>query len=142
MPSERPGEVDSIPPAEGSDVTTVLTTTHQAPATGRSGRFVEGLQHYWNGSFTDAAAEFKAAREAAPQNAKYAYFHALALHGAGLVDEAQEVLVTAVELERRAPIASWGRVMQRVQGASRLWLEEARKQLLREAKLPLQRPLS
>ena len=41
----------------------------------------------------------------------------------GLADEA---LAAAVDVDARYPIPDWGRLMQRVQGKQRVWLEKAR----------------
>jgi len=89
--------------------------------------FAAGLAHYRNGRFEQAAREFRIAMDASEHNAKYAYFRAVALHAAGGQDEANQALALAVEAEKRSPVANWGRVMERIQGQPRLWLEEARK---------------
>jgi hypothetical protein len=121
--SQEPNPVDvaSFPVAASVNLTagTALASDH----------FVTGLSGYWNGDYSLAAEQFQVALEAAPGNAKYAYFVALALHQAERENQAVQALVHAVELERQSPIRNWGRVMERVQGASRVWLEETRREL-------------
>ncbi|MCO6454595.1 MAG: hypothetical protein J5I93_04770 [Pirellulaceae bacterium] len=91
--------------------------------------FGRGLSHLWNGESDAAIRQLQIARDADASSAKYAYFLALALRQADRGTEADRTLADAVELERRAPISGWGQLMQRVQGADRLWIETARGQL-------------
>jgi hypothetical protein len=92
-------------------------------------RFVTGLDLYRSAKHRAALAEFAAAVNADPDNAKYVYFCALAQRQLGLHDLAESSVARAVHLEQAAPVANWGRVMERVQGPSRLWLEDARRQV-------------
>jgi hypothetical protein len=94
-----------------------------------SRHFADGLDQYRDGLYEKAIASFAAATSAAPTDAKYAYFHALALHSAGKKAEAEARLAIAIELEAAAPVANWGRAMERVQGEARIWVETARQQL-------------
>lgn len=94
-----------------------------------SDAFIAGLAHYRAVRFEEAAAEFQRAAKSASSNAKYAYFHALALYQADRKDEARRQLEIAVSLEKLSPIENWGRVMERVQGHPRLWVEDARQTL-------------
>jgi Flp pilus assembly protein TadD len=108
-----------------------LQTVSHIPGTGEASHapasFAAGLELYRSGRYEQAAERFLVAAEAAPDNAVYGYYRAVALHRAGRESEAQDSLTTAVAAERRLPIANWGVAMERVQGSSRLWLEEARK---------------
>jgi hypothetical protein len=51
----------------------------------------------------------------------------LAYYNVAGEEAANQWLAQAVELERQAPIANFGRSMERVQGRARLWLEQARR---------------
>jgi hypothetical protein len=79
--------------------------------------------------YAEAVTSFSAATSAAPADAKYAYFHALALYSAGKKAEAEAQVTIAAELEAAAPVANWGRAMERVQGEARMWVEAARAKL-------------
>jgi hypothetical protein len=89
--------------------------------------FTRGLRAYWDGSMNDALQSFDAASAADPRNALYQYYRALAYYNVAGEDAANQWLAQAVELERQAPIANFGRNMERVQGRARLWLEQARR---------------
>ena len=91
-----------------------------------SRHFAAGLEKYRDGLFAAATENFAAATQAAPADAKYAYFHALALYSVGKKVEAESQIAIAIELDSAAPIANWGRAMERVQGEARLWVEAAR----------------
>ena len=95
--------------------------------------YLTGMELYRGAQFDLAAKEFDNASQASPDNAKYAYFRALALHCSGQANGAYEALAVAVELEKQSPVENWGRVMSRVQGNVRIWLEDGRKQLSKEA---------
>jgi hypothetical protein len=94
-----------------------------------SRHFAAGLEKYRDGLYDEAVKLFSAATEAAPTDAKYAYFHALALYSAGKKTEAEAAVANAAELEDAAPVANWGRAMERVQGEARIWVEAARQKL-------------
>ena len=94
---------------------------------GPASAFAGGLEHYRHGRYDQAAGEFQTAMEAAPENARYAYYCAVALHEAGRQAEAAKALSRAVEAERQCPVPNWGQAMERIQGQARLWLDEARK---------------
>ena len=95
--------------------------------------FESGLTSFWQGQYEEALVEFDSATKAAPSQAKYAYFHALALYGAGREADALTVVAAAVELEQDTRSLNWGRMMERVQGNPRLWIESARKRMTSEA---------
>lgn len=105
---------------------TELPEVNEAEAAAASRHFATGLEAYRDGKFAAASESFSAATSAAPSAAKYAYFHALALYSAGNKTEAETQLAIAVELDAAAPVSNWGRAMERVQGAARLWVEAAR----------------
>jgi hypothetical protein len=48
------------------------------------------------------------------------------LYQADRLDEAERALDTAIQIEQSTPIAGWGRLMERVQGQPRLWVEQRR----------------
>ncbi|MCA9248344.1 MAG: hypothetical protein KDA42_14555 [Planctomycetales bacterium] len=54
------------------------------------------------------------------------YFLALAQREAGHVAAATATLSAAIEREQSYPVDAWGTRMQRVQGSSRLWIEQSR----------------
>ena len=121
-PEQSAGET-----GEGSRLQTVSHIPGTSAASHAAAPFAAGLEHYRGGRFEQAAEQFRMAAEIAADNATYGYYRAVALHRAGRESEAQDSLTTAVAAERRLPIANWGVAMERVQGSSRLWLEEARK---------------
>ncbi len=100
-----------------------------APEGPQAGLFAAGVEQYRNGRFQEAAESFRSALNSVPTNAKYAYYHAAALHQAGLEAEATDALAKAAALDRQSPVAQWGQTMQRIQGATRIWLEQGRKSL-------------
>lgn len=67
-----------------------------------------------------------------PGNPEPHYARAFLEHKAGRVSEAQKSVVTARGLEKKRPIADWGRFMERYQGPSRVWLEAARRKPIEE----------
>jgi hypothetical protein len=115
-------------PAELVSRTAELSHEDANPALA-SDAFVAGLAAYRWGQFDEAIKQFEEATQAAGSNAKYAYFYALALYQTDRKSEAQKQLKTAVSLEKASPICDWGRVMERVQGLPRLWIEDARQTL-------------
>lgn len=133
-----PGDDPAPPVPEFTDETAATSadppyrlTASIAPAkaTDLGSDFSTGLTLYRSGEFAQAAAVFQNALAEAPADAKYAYFHAIALYQAGQTDDAWKSLATAVKLESQNPIGNWGRTMERVQGPTRIWLEEGRRQL-------------
>ena len=111
-----------------NDTGTYQTASQVAPASSNEAGnlWARGLDLYRSGRFEEAAERFHGAVQAAPGDAKYAYFHAAALHRAGHGSEAADALTLAVQAEERAPIANWGRTLERIQGATRVWLEQNR----------------
>ena len=72
-----------------------------------------------------ATAAEKVARD--PANPELQYALAYFQHKAGRVNDAKKSVVAARGLEKKRPVADWGRVMERFQGPSRVWLDEARR---------------
>lgn len=114
--------VEKIPAVQTTSLQTQITDQTESRK-----QFVTGLNAFWAGQYEGATAAFQDAKSADPTNAKCAYFLALSHYRAGRMSEAEQALTAAVELERHVPIADWGRSMERIQGAERLWLENARR---------------
>ena len=55
------------------------------------------------------------------------YVLAYQQHRAGQLNDARKTIRTANELEQLRPIANWGRLMERYQGPSRVWVEDTRR---------------
>jgi tetratricopeptide (TPR) repeat protein len=94
--------------------------------------FEDGLYLYRTGRYYEALGRIQYAAEQDPNQAKYYYLLALAQRQVGLQDEAMASVQVAADLERPNPIQSWGRMMERYQGYSRVWLDEARQDALRQ----------
>ncbi|HTU26155.1 MAG TPA: hypothetical protein VMF30_12190 [Pirellulales bacterium] len=92
-----------------------------------SAEFERGLEAFRGGSMNDALRAFASAAETEPSNAIYHYYRALAMFEVAGADGAQNLLATAVEVERREGVENWGKRMERVQGRGRLWVENARR---------------
>ena len=99
-------------------------------AAGNDGRarvwFGDGLHKFWSRRYQDAIGRFQAARKVDPTNPAYVYFLALAYKRSGHEDLAKTALAEAVELEAGYRVSNWGKMMERVQGKERVWLEDAR----------------
>jgi hypothetical protein len=106
----------------------IVTLQKKAGAEAAADLFASGLKLYHDGAFDAAAREFGAAAELAPTKAKYLYFQALAAYQKGDFNAASGLVKTGVRVEQENPGESWGRMMERVQGPHRLWLEDARRQ--------------
>ena len=87
-----------------------------------------GLHRYWDGDYQTASQDFQSAAKANPNDAMSRYFQALAQRRLGNKGEARDALKTAVDVEQRFPVARWGFRMQRIQGAERVWIEQARRE--------------
>jgi predicted Zn-dependent protease len=133
-----PGPVASPEPAAAPEPTADPSASNQqtnfrlASQTSRngsgegSGAFGRGLRSYRDGNMNEALVGFEAAAVAEPQNALYQYYRALAVYNQQGAEAASQWLQQAVELERQAPVANYGKRMERVQGRARLWIEQAR----------------
>jgi tetratricopeptide (TPR) repeat protein len=106
----------------------IVTMQKKADAEAANDLFLSGLKLHQDGAFDAAAREFGAAAELAPTKAKYLYFQALATYQKGDFNSAGELVKSAVRVEQENPGESWGRMMERIQGPHRLWLEDARRQ--------------
>lgn len=89
--------------------------------------FQRGLTAFRAKNMNGAAAEFNAAAELEPDNALYHYYLAMSTFETAGADAANEARQKAIELELREPIKDWGRRMERIQGRSRVWIEQARR---------------
>ncbi len=79
------------------------------------------------GNFNAAIVELLAAIQLDHKNPSWHYVLAYLQHRAGQVNDARKTVQTASELEQQRPIPNWGRLMERYQGPSRVWLENARR---------------
>ncbi len=96
---------------------------NRSPASKEAGK---ALHCFWNGDYSGAVARLQTAQELDPESAFLGYYSALALARVGRPAEAQEALTAAVQLEIRHPVPDWYRLMERIQGRERSWLEAAR----------------
>lgn len=152
LPSERP-HGDDTPledtaqpspealaekPAASAQVPVRAASENNSPTVEQSKAIIElqksastwfsiGLLHYWRREFDRAIPAFEAAAAYRPNDPTYGYFLALSLFVGGRRPEAERVLQAAVQLESRHVAPDLGRVMERVQGPHRLWMENARR---------------
>ncbi len=89
-------------------------------------RFAEGRSLYYQRRYQEAATRLQLAINDDSTDPLYYYFLALAQFQMGNREQATAAARTAAALEQRSPIQSWGRVMERCQGAARVWLEQQR----------------
>jgi len=89
--------------------------------------FNRGVGLYRSRQLNEALAAFEAAIALEDNNAMYHYYLAMTLFGLNGAEAGQEELNRAVVLEEQAPIADWGKRMQREQGRVRAWVEKARR---------------
>ena len=89
--------------------------------------FDKGLIAFRSRSLTSAIGDFDTALSAEPTNAMYHYYRALALYERDGAEVAGDALQQAIQLERDQPIVNWGKRMERVQGRSRIWVENTRR---------------
>jgi tetratricopeptide (TPR) repeat protein/endogenous inhibitor of DNA gyrase (YacG/DUF329 family) len=116
----RPRAADPAPPIAREDEEVALRRATSNAALGY------GIHSFWERRYENAIDSFVRAQEDDPTNAAAGYFLALVYARSGQKELAEETLAAAVELEAVHPVANWGRLMERVQGRQRLWLEEAR----------------
>jgi hypothetical protein len=123
-PAPAPAPEAADPSANNSQ-----TSFRMASQTRRDGSpaFTRGLRSYRDGNMNEALRSFDTAAAAEPQNALYHYYRALTVYNLQGAEAAGQWLDQAVALERQAPVEHWGRIMERVQGRARLWVEEARR---------------
>lgn len=124
-----PSSVSTQTPADDVTFTTLTSQTPEEAAVPVDAQqlFRAGLEQFYRGDYAGAMTALEQASRQDTTNAKYAYFWALAAHQAGAQDQAELAVRDAVQREIGAPVANWGRVMERVQGTARLWLEQARR---------------
>jgi hypothetical protein len=90
--------------------------------TGLSG----GLQFFWASQYEQAIPVFTEAAAADAGGALAHYLLAVSYRRTGQQATAKAALIRALAAEQAAPIADWGLQMRRIQGADRIWLEDAR----------------
>lgn len=127
------GEGETPTPApDGHSASTQRSSFHltglRQNEAGGSLDFQRGLEAFRNGSMNEALRAFTTAAEAEPSTAIYLYYRALAMFEVAGAESAQDILITAVEVERREGVENWGQRMERVQGRGRLWVEKARRE--------------
>jgi hypothetical protein len=123
-----PAPVAESPADEKPEPVMIVTMQKKASAKTAQELFMSGLKLYHQGVFEAAAKDFAGAAEMAPTKASYVYFQALATYQSGNLEGAAELVKTAVRVEMETPQESFGRMMERVQGQHRVWLEDARRQ--------------
>jgi len=86
-----------------------------------------GVQAYFRGCLTDADTAFSNALRVDPKDPRAYYFRALSLMQQGRQDEARSDMQIGAQLEARFPYRfDMGKTLERVQGPSRLVLEQYR----------------
>lgn len=89
--------------------------------------FAAGWLAYRSGNFALSIETLNSVVSAEPHNAAAAYGLALAHFDLGHRDAADAALAQAVAVESEHPVAGFGKLMERVQGSRRVWLEAARR---------------
>jgi hypothetical protein len=89
--------------------------------------FEDGLRLFWRGDYRRSAEAFRVAAYHAPDDAVSCYFLALCEYHAGARADAEKSLAQATVLEADKPASDLGRLLERVQGPVRTWLEDARR---------------
>jgi hypothetical protein len=105
----------------------IVSMQKKAGAAAARELFASGVKLFHQGAYEAAAREFAAAAELSPIAARHLYFQALATYQLGDREAAESLAKHAVALEKSHPGESWGRMMERVQGPHRIWLEDARR---------------
>jgi hypothetical protein len=88
--------------------------------------FDRGLQSFWRSEHAEALVAFGEAIERWPDDPSFHYFLALSHYLAGDREQAERTLAIAVELEAQHPVPDLGRLLERVQGPHRRWMQAAR----------------
>lgn len=96
------------------------------PAIARK-QFGAGLTRYWNSNYEEALVYFEAAVELDPSMVEARYFRAFAMAQLGLHDQATNALNESLNAEKDQPLATWGRLLERIQGVTRIELERVRR---------------
>jgi hypothetical protein len=93
--------------------------------------FAQGWQAYRSGNYGEALETLSDVAASDPRNAAAHYGLALAQLEHGDQSSADSTLARAAAIETEQPVAGFGRLMERVQGQRRVWLEAARQQAVR-----------
>jgi hypothetical protein len=88
--------------------------------------FAQGWHAYRNGNYEAAHEALSDVVSREPSNTAAHYALALTQRELGNVAAADALLAEAVAREAEYPVAGWGKLMERVQGPRRVWLEAAR----------------
>jgi tetratricopeptide (TPR) repeat protein len=125
-----PIQEDSVvaPGAPAIQKSLEFTSTNSAAAKSAERLFAEGMQLFWQQEYKEAIQSLADAAHAAPEKAEYHYFLALSHRRSGGEDEAQKALARATDVEKGHSSPSLNRLLQRVQGKDRIWLEDVRQQ--------------
>jgi hypothetical protein len=119
--------IDELVIATPDVASAVITPSTQRRAVAEFNRGREALAA---GDSSDALAAFAEATASSPDVALYQYHWALALHLTDQSEAAVARVAEAARVEHEHGVENWGKVMQRVQGRPRVWLERARRQAL------------
>lgn len=128
VPSLEP--TPAAPPApDGREAKPRFNSPHRAVGHARidNPSFAAGWQAYRGQNYRAALETLNAVTEAEPNNAAARYALALTQLELGNRDLANSTLAEAAAIEAKHPVANWGKLMERVQGQKRVWLEAARK---------------
>lgn len=117
-PVDEPSVTPSSPNVEERDV-----QGEESRSAARENHHLSGPEIRMVGQFNDPARMDEAA---AKNGAMHYYLLALEYRRRGEFAAAEDLLQSAIGAERRQPIARWGRLMERVQGRDRMWIERAR----------------
>ena len=90
--------------------------------------FGQGLHCFWSGDYAGAIQRLVLVHRQAPENPACLYFLALSLARAGNHEEAERALAAAIDREIAQPTPNLAKLLERVQGSDRVWLENARSQ--------------
>lgn len=118
-PRDDTDEVRTLPPRK--------LAQNQQDRAGAMKTFSAGLRSLSTNELATAMRAFEAASLRLPQEPTFRYFLAITQYLSGRRSESEQTLATAVQLEKQQPAPGLGRVMQRVQGPHRTWMENARR---------------
>ena len=130
MDADAPMADPEAPPAPADDTTetAIRGASFTRDDSGRAASgFRRGMAMFWAGRYAEAAQALESRAEYDMREPLAVYYLALALKRSGQTEQAEQALRDAVQSEEFYPIRDWGARMQRIQGADRLWLENARR---------------